>query len=158
MKKIIISLVLLLSLTGCGNKSITLDLEKVEIEVNSLEYEEEGVKSLLFLNNQKMDIEKIQDKYGMDTSIFEEILISASESLDTASMYAIFLPKEGKENECEEEINEFFEKYDQAWIMGYFPEEEILVENRSSEKYGRYFINVISKDNDRVIEKIKNTK
>lgn len=158
MKKIIISLVLLLSLTGCGNKNVKLDLEKVEIEVSSLEIEEDGVKSLLFVNNKKMDIEKMQDKYGMDTSLFEEILIGSSDSADTASMYAVFLPKKDLENECEEEINNFFEKYDQAWVMGYFPEEEMLVQNRSSEKYGKYYIYVISKDNDKVIETIKNTK
>lgn len=158
MKKIIISLVLMLSLTGCGNKNVKLDLEKIEIEVSNLEYEEDGVKSLLFVSNKKMDLEKMQDKYGMDTSLFEEILIGSSENVETASMYAIFLPKKGLENECEEEINNFFLKYDQAWTMGYFPEEEMLVQNRSHEKYGRYEIYVISKDNDKVIEKIKNTK
>jgi len=158
MKKILISLLALGMITGCSNEEVSLDLEKVEIEVNSLEYEGDGEKSLLFVKNKKMDNEKLQDKYGMNTVIFEEILVSTSENLDTASMYAIFLPKEGKEEECEKEINSFFEKYDQAWIMGYFPEEEKLVENREFEQYGNYHIYVISKDNEQVIEKIKKIK
>ena len=157
-RNLLIALVGLLIFTGCGEKSIELDLEKVEIELNSLEIEEDGEKTKLFENSIQMDKEKLEDKYGMDTTIFEEILVSTSENLDTASMYAIFLPKEEKIEEAEEEMNSFFEKYDQAWIMGYFPEEEILVENRLEETYGDYYIYVISKDNDKAFDKIKNTK
>ena len=105
-----------------------------------------------------MDNEKLQDKYGMNTDIFEEILVETSDNLSSSSMYAIFLPKKGKESDCEKEIKDFFEKYDQAWMMGYFPDEEVLVKNRTEEKYGKYYIYIISKDNDKVIEKIKNIK
>ena len=158
LKNLLISLAVLLVFTGCGEKNIELDLEKVEIELNSLEIEEDGEKIKLFENNVKMDYEKLEDKYGMDTNVFTEILVSTSENLDTASMYAIFLPKEEKLEVAEKEMESFFEKYDQAWIMGYFPEEEKLVENRLEETYGDYYIYVISKDNDKVLEKIKNTK
>lgn len=158
LKNLLISLAILLIFTGCGEKTIELDLEKVEIELNSLEIEEDGEKSKLFENSVQMDKEKMEEKYGMDTSVFEEILIGTSEQLDTASMYAIFLPKEDKIEKAEEEMNNFFEKYDQAWIMGYFPEEEVLVENRLEETYGNYYIYIISKDNDKAFEKIKNTK
>ena len=149
---------ILLIFTGCGEKNIELDLEKVEIELNSLEIEEDGEKSKLFENSVQMDKEKLEEKYGMNTSVFEEILVSTSEQLDTASMYAIFLPKEDKIEKAEEEMKNFFEKYDQAWIMGYFPEEELLVENRLEETYGNYYIYIISKDNDKAFDKIKNTK
>lgn len=156
MKKILISLLGILIFVGCGNnKDVKLDLEKVEIELNNLEYESN---TKLFEENIKMENDKLTDKYGMDISLFEEILVSTSKNLETASMYAIFLPKKGKEADCEEEINNFFEKYEQSWMMGYFPEEEKLVKNRSNEKYGNYYIYVISKDNDKVIEKIKNIK
>ena len=158
LKKILISLAILLIFTGCGEKEIVLDLEKVEIEVNNLEIEEDEETIKLFEKNKKMDTEKMEEKYGMDISVFEEILISTSENLDTASMYAIFLPKEDSISEAEKEMNSFFEKYEQAWIMGYFPEEEKLVENRLEETYGNYYIYIISKDNDKVLEKIKNTK
>ena len=158
LRNLLISLAILLVFTGCGEKEILLDLEKVEIEVNALEIEDDGESIKLFENNKKMDTEKLEDKYGMDISVFEEILVSTSENLDTASMYAIFLPKEGVKEEAEKEMNSFFEKYDQAWIMGYFPEEEKLVENRLEETYGNYYIYIISKDNDKVLEKIKNTK
>lgn len=158
LRNLLIALVGLLVFTGCGSKNIELDLEKVEIELNSLEIEEDGEKSKLFEKSTKMSEEKLEDKYGMDTSVFEEILVSTSENLDTASMYAIFLPKEDKVEEAETEMESFFEKYDQAWIMGYFPEEEKLVENRLEETYGNYYIYVISKDNEMALEKIKNTK
>lgn len=158
LRNLLIALAVLLVFTGCGEKEITLDLEKVEIELNSLEIEEEGEKVKLFENSSKMETEKLENKYGMDTSVFEEILVTTSSSLDTASMYAIFLPKEDKKEKAETEMESFFEKYDQAWIMGYFPEEELLVENRLEETYGNYYIYVISKDNELALNKIKNTK
>ena len=158
LRNLLIALVGLLVFTGCGSKDIELDLEKVEIELNSLEIEEDGEKSRLFEKSTKMSEEKLEGKYGMDTSVFEEILVSTSENLDTASMYAIFLPNEDKVEEAENEMESFFEKYDQAWIMGYFPEEEKLVENRLEETYGNYYIYIISKDNEMALEKVKNTK
>jgi len=157
-RNLLITLAGLLMITGCGNNDIKLDLEKVEIELNSLVIEEDGEKTNLFENSIRMSEEKLEDKYGVDTSLFEEILITTSENLDTASMYAIFLPKEEKVEEAENEMESFFEKYDQAWIMGYFPEEEKLVENRLEEKYGDYYIYIISEDNEMALEKIKNTK
>lgn len=158
LRNLLIALVGLLVFTGCGGKNIKLDLEKVEIELNNLEIEEDGEKVKLFENSAKMDEEKLEDKYGMDTSVFKEILVSTSSNLDTASMYAIFLPKEEKIEQAEKEMESFFEKYDQAWVMGYFPEEEKLVEDRLEETYGNYYIYIISSDNKIALEKIKNTK
>ncbi|MBE6144380.1 MAG: DUF4358 domain-containing protein [Firmicutes bacterium] len=157
LKKILLSLTMLFIFTGCGTE-VELDLDKLETKLNNLTYVENKEEVKLFEDNIEVDDEKLEDKYGMNTEIFDEILISTSKNLDTASMYAIFLPEEGYIEECEQEINNFFEKYEQAWMMGYFPEEEKLVKNRSSEKYGNYYIYVISKDNDKVIETIKNTK
>ena len=150
-KKIIICLVLMILLTGCGNKDVKLNLSKRETDLNELTVDD----SKLFLDNEKLSMEKLQDKYGMNTDIFDEILVSTPSKVGSASMYAIFLPKEGKESECEEEIDKFFDKYSQAWTMGYFPEEEKLVENKTEDKYGNYYIYVISRDNDKVIDKIK---
>ena len=158
LRNLLIALAALLIFTGCGEKNIVLDLEKVEIELNSLEIEDDGEKTRLFEKSVQMDKEKLEDKYGMNTLLFEEILVSTSENLDTASMYAIFLPKEDKIEEAESEMEMFFEKYDQAWIMGYFPEEELLVENRLEEKYGNYYIYIISNDNELAFEKIKSVK
>ena len=158
LRNLLIALAVLLIFTGCGEKEIVLDLEKVEIELNSLEIEEDGEKTKLFEKNVKMEEEILEDKYGMNTSVFEEILVSTSENLDTASMYAIFLPKEEKQEEAENEMESFFEKYDQAWIMGYFPEEELLVENRLEETYGNYYIYIISNDNELALDKIKSVK
>ena len=135
-KKIIICLVLMILLTGCGNKDVKLNLSKIETDLNELTVDD----SKLLLDNEKLSMAKLQDKYGMNTDIFDEILVSTPSKVGSASMYAIFLPKEGKESECEEEIDKFFDKYSQAWTMGYFPEEEKLVENKTEDKYGNYYI------------------
>ena len=70
LKNLLIVLSGLFILTGCGSNNIVLDLEKVEIELNSLEIEEDGEKSNLFKKSSKMEEEKLEDKYGMDTSVF----------------------------------------------------------------------------------------
>ena len=106
-KKIIICLVLMILLTGCGNKDVKLNFSKIETDLNELTVDD----SKLFLDNEKLSMEKLQDKYGMNTDIFDEILVSTPSKVGSASMYAIFLPKEGKESECEEEIDKFFDKY-----------------------------------------------
>lgn len=155
MRNLLIILIVMLVVTGCGNNNVKLDLEKISTDLNSLEIKENGESIKLFKNSSKMTMEMLEDKYGMNTSVFDEILVSTSENLDTSSMYAIFLPKETEIAKAEAEMKTFFEKYDQAWIMGYFPEEEKLVKNRLEEKYGNYYIYIISKDNETALKKIK---
>lgn len=150
-RKILICLVVMLLLTGCGDKEVKLDFNKIETDVSGLKDGDGN----LFVDNEKLSMEKLQDKYGMDTSIFDEILVSTPSKVGSASMYAIFLPSKDHESECKEEIDKFFDKYSQAWTMGYFPEEEKLVKDKSEDKYGNYYIYVISRDNDMVINKIK---
>ena len=66
-KKIIICLVLMILLTGCGNKDVKLNLSKIETDLNELTVDD----SKLFLDNEKLSMEKLQDKYGMNTDIFD---------------------------------------------------------------------------------------
>ena len=156
MKKILISLALLLVFTGCGEKEIVLDLEKVEIELNNLEITEDEETVKLFENNTKMSNDAIEGRQ-IDTNLFEEILFSMDMTSNTANIYIIALPKEGNEEKCDEQIDNYLDKY-QDNVEMYNPEEAIKIEDRLEETYGNYHIYIVSKDNEKALDKIKNTK
>ena len=156
MKKILISLALLLVFTGCGEKEIVLDLEKVEIELNNLEITEDEETVKLFENNTKMSNDAIEGRQ-IDTNLFEEILFSMDMTSNTANIYIIALPKEGNEEKCDEQIDNYLDKY-QDNVEMYNPEEARKIEDRLEETYGNYHIYIISKDNEKELDKIKNTK
>lgn len=156
MKKILFSLALLLVFTGCGEKEIVLDLEKVEIELNNLEITEDEETVKLFENNTKMSNDAIEGRQ-IDTNLFEEILFSMDMTSNTANIYIIALPKEGNEEKCDEQIDNYLDKY-QDNVEMYNPEEARKIEDRLEETYGNYYIYIISKDNEKALDKIKNTK
>lgn len=156
MKKILISLALLLVFTGCGEKNIVLDLEKVEIELNNLEITEDEETVKLFENNTKMSNDAIEGRQ-IDTNLFEEILFSMDMTSNTANIYIIALPKEGNEEKCDEQIDNYLDKY-QDNVEMYNPEEAKKIEDRLEETYGNYHIYIVSKDNEKALDKIKNTK
>ena len=155
-KKILVSLAILLVFTGCGDKKVELDLEKVEIELNSLEIEEDGEKVRLFENNKKMDNDAIEGRQ-IDVSLFEEILFSMDNTSNEANIYIVYLPKEGNEEECENQIDNYLDIFEEHVAL-YNPKEAKKIEERLEEKYGDYYIYIISNNNEIVLEKIKNTK
>lgn len=156
MKKILISFALVLGLTGCGNSSIKLDLKNIETELNKLEYEEDGTKIKLFENNKTLDAEQISGR-GIDAELFEEILFSVSSKPNEASIYIVYMPKSGKEEECSTQIDNYLNSLQDNATL-YSPEAANLIKNRTIEKYENYYIYVISHDNNVVVKTIKNIK
>ena len=156
MKKLLMVLALLLVFTGCGEKEVVLDLEKVEIELNNLEITEDEERVKLFENNTKMSNDAIEGRQ-IDTNLFEEILFSMDTTSNTANIYIIALPKEGNEEKCDEQIDSYLDKYKDNVEM-YNPEEARKIEDRLEETYGNYYIYIISKDNALALDKIKSTK
>lgn len=152
MKKILYVIISIILLSGCSKNDVKLDLDKVESNLNNLTYESES----MFGKNEMVDLEHLTVKYGFDASNIDDSLISMTKVTDSASMYAIFLPKKGEKEAAKEAIEQFLTKYDQSWMMGYAPDQEILVENRLEEEYGNYLIYIISNDNEKVLETIKN--
>lgn len=155
-KNLLIALVTLLIVTGCGGKNIELDLEKVEIELNSLEIEEEGEKTKLFENNTKLENDAI-DGRQIDVSLFEEILFSMDSTANQANIYIVYLPKDGSEEDCQEQINAYLDRLEENMEL-YNSKEAKKISDRLEEKYGDYYIYIISKNNEMALYKIKNTK
>lgn len=152
MKKILLCFLMLFCICGCSNKKL-IDLDKVEEAVSTLKYQN----NLMFTDMTLVDNEKLSLKYGVDTSYFEDTLIYMSSSIDSANMYAIFLPKEGID--ATKEIDKFINKYASSWTeIVYNKEEANLVNNRLEETYGDYIIYIVSPDNEKVLETIINAK
>lgn len=156
MKKILISLLSLFLIVGCESKSAHLDLEKIEVELNDLEYIENDTKTKLFEKNKRLDNEEI-DGRNIDTNAFDEILFSISTLVNDYSMYIVYLPKNGKEDECKSMIEGYIDNL-KVNAESYNPEGAKMLKNYTLEKHGNYYIYVVSKDNNSVIEKIKNIK
>ena len=144
MKKIILILVMILSLVGCS-KNKELNLNEIDSKLSDTN---------LFKETEKIDISYIEDKYGLDSTGIEEYSIYMAMDTVSASMYAIF---KVSDNSIKEEIDsKFIEKYINSWTtLAYEPEEIKLVNDMYSEEYGNYLIYIISKDNDKVLDIIK---
>ncbi|MEG2321869.1 MAG: DUF4358 domain-containing protein [Bacilli bacterium] len=145
MKKILLFIITLLCITGCGSTKI--DLEKVKTNLNNLTYNDDKM-----FANTYIDSTLLNDKYGFDTKNIEEFVVCMSNNVTTSSMYAIFLPKNEQANE---DITNFIKKYKAGWSMGYFPAEEKLVTDMKETKIGDYLVYIVSHDNEKVLETIK---
>lgn len=156
LKKVLISLISVLVLAGCGKNNVELDLTKVETELNKLEYEENATKAKLFENNITLEEEQIEGR-GIDTNLFEEILFSISSKPNEASIYIVYIPKKGEAEECSSQIDNYLNSLQDNATL-YSPEAANLIKNRTVETYGNYYIYAISHDNDSVVKTIKNMK
>ena len=144
MKKIIYLIIGLLFITGC-EKSKELDFNRINKELSNTD---------LFTNTKSIDIEFIENKYGLDSEGIIDYTIYMSDSLKSASMYAIFKVEDDSAIEKIEKM--FIDKYVFSWTnVVYDAKEAYLVNNMYKEKYGDYAIYIISEDNDKALKIIK---
>lgn len=151
-KKILLCLIMCFAITGCGSEPVSLDLVKVEIEINNMEIDGEKV----FESNQKLTDEAIKGR-SIDLNLYDEILMSLPTNSTDVDMYIVYLPKEGSEEKCTREIENFISSLYDTYSM-YLPEEAKLLKDYDTETYGDYHIYVVSDYNAEVIEKIKSVR
>ena len=152
LKKILLSLIMCFIITGCGSEPVKLDLEKVEIEINNMEIDGEKV----FDSNQKLSDDAIKGR-NITLSLYDDILMSLPTNSTDVDMYIVYLPKEGSEEKCTKEIEEFISSLYDTYSM-YLPEEAKLLKDYEKEIYGDYHIYVVSENSSDVISKIKTIK
>ena len=145
MKKILLSLICLFCVVGCGVKNNKLDLKKVQQALSSSEY---------FSNHEVVSTDTISNRYSIDISKFDETLMLSSTKYDDATI--VFISHPSNES-TKKEFENFIDSYNSQWVgMNYFPEQKELVENALYTTYNDYLIYIVSNNNDAIINLIKN--
>lgn len=141
----------ILFITGCSTQEKTLDLSEISKKLSSITYQDKQ----MFYKNDNMSTSKLKSKYQFDTTNIEAFVINMPTLMESANMYMIILPKEGKKEEVKQEIKALLEKIELSWTIGnYAPKEAEKVTNRLETTYGDYLIYIISEDNDLVLKNI----
>ena len=140
--KILLSLLLVFILAGCGKEKIELNLNSV---YSNLEKE--------YKNSVKVDAESLEGVYGIDTNLFEDYVVVLNKESSKADMYAIFKLKDNEESK--DEALYFISQYEKSWDNDYFPEETAKVEDALTKETDKYVIYIVNDDPDKILEKIE---
>lgn len=155
MKKLFsILLVTMLLLTGCGNKNVDLDLNKISQELDNLYSDSfylQGVSSLIDEKNYFEGLEDVyeydfKEVFGLEASNIEEYQVRINKSNNT--MYLILKPLENKDK-IKSEMDAYFKSIEST---------NTQVKNKLETEYEGYLIYIVSNDNNKVLETIKSSK
>ncbi len=105
---------------------------------------------LLFENTKEA---KLED-FGLsikDVSEFKGVISSEDTS---ASFYIVVRPKNGKADNIKKSMNQYMKTLDKKWST-YLPNEYKLVKNHMETEVGSYLVYIVSKDNQLVLNTIK---
>lgn len=145
MKKIVLSLLCLLMITGCGKENIKLDLTKVSSELDTLTTDAIDIHGI---DTESMDVfsdlDYVYDYDFMDIIGLEPELVTdynVQYNYKKKQILAIFKPADGKKDEVKEQLNDFMTE-----------------EKAELQEINDLLVYVASSDNESVFKKIKETK
>lgn len=155
MKKIMLVLLSFLCLTGCSKEATDgdkkLNLENTRKDLLALEIEGE----MPFSEEANINNLETMQNYGLDKNLLEEYLVYIPESIVKADMYLIVKVNDENKAVVEYQINDLFDNMNNAY-KNYYPEEAKLLEDRLEKEVSGYLVYIISDDNEKVLETIKN--
>lgn len=140
--KILLSLLLILVITGCASEPVSLDLEEVYSKLESS-----------YKDSEKIDKDTLEGVYGIDTTMFDNYLVVMSKESSSSDMYAIFELKDNEESK--DEALYFISQYEKSWDNDYFPEETAKVEDGLTKETNDYVIYIVNENSDEILEKIE---
>ena len=145
MKKIIICLIGILLLTGCGassNSEATLDMVAAS---KSLDAEMKDMVS--------MEDRELEAIYGIDLSLMDEYVIK-SNSNKNGSVYALIKVSDKNKDEVKKQMDNFFETLESQSSL-YSPEAVEVLENKVQTSVGNYLIYLSYEDTDKAYDLVK---
>ena len=145
MKKIIICLIGILLLTGCGtssNSEATLDMNAAS---KSLDAEMKDMVS--------MEDRELEAIYGIDLCLMDEYVIKSNSNKD-GSVYAIIKVSDKNKDEVKKQMDNFFETLESQSSL-YSPEAVGILEDRVQTSVGNYLIYLSYKDTDKAYDLVK---
>ena len=158
MKKLKVLFIMIIGvcvLSGCGSSdtpssSKALDINSAKSSISSLKIGD----TTPFSDESNINNSDSIETYGLDTSLLDEYVIYLPSAVVNSSMYIIAKPKNGEESVVKYQVKDLFEKYYNAY-NGYYPKEAKLIENRMEKELNGYLIYIVSSDNDKVYNAIK---
>lgn len=145
MKKIIICLIGLLLLTGCGassNSEVTLDMDAAS---KSLDAEMKDMVS--------MEDRELEAIYGIDLSLMDDYVIKSNSNKD-GSVYAIIKVSDKNKDEVKKQMDNFFETLESQSSL-YSPEAVGILQDKVQTSVGNYLIYISYKDTDKAYDLVK---
>lgn len=141
MKKVIITLCLLICLTGCGNK------KQKEYDFSIL-----GPKlDQYFPNTMELTKEELQTRYDVVSENIKDAYIRISSTSNQADLFFMIQPVDGKKREVKEDFDTLLESFQTQYEMYYVEEAQKIKEKKFMEKDG-YLIYIVSNQKDSVVE------
>lgn len=158
MKKIKVLLIMIIgifALSGCGSSeeklnNKMLDLNLVKSSVSILKIDD----TTPFSNEKNINNPDSIETYGIDLTLLDEYLIYLPSAVVDSSMYIIVKPKSDQISVVKYQIKDLFEKYYNAY-SGYYPKEAKLIEDHMEKEINGYLIYIVSSDNNKVYNTIK---
>lgn len=111
---------------------------------------EANAHSILFENTKEAELEE----FGILEKDVDEFKAVTSNQDTSASFYIIIRAKNGKADNVRKSMNQYMKELDKKWSF-YLPREYELVKNYMNTEVGSYLIYVVSKDNQLVLNTIK---
>ncbi len=139
MKKIVVvlSVFILLFVTGCGNTVSELNVDNTE---NIIESD--------LKNMQEVDEDSLKDVYGLDLDLMEVHIIKQNTEGD---LYAII--KTNEKTTVKNDMTKYFEKI-QKFNANYSPERLEILNNRVEKEIGDYLIYIVAENADEIYNNI----
>lgn len=139
MKKllVVLSVFILLFVTGCGNNVSELDVDKTV-----------GVIESTLKNMEKVDDESLTDVYSLDLEKMDEHIIKQNNDGD---LYAII--KTTKKADVKNDMSKYFEKIEK-FNTNYSPERLEILNNRVEKEIGDYLIYIVAEDAEDIYSEI----
>ncbi len=153
MKKVVISLLILVSITGCGtetkneidDKYTTVD-KTIKEEINKID-----------TNMEEISVNRLKTEYGIKLELVENYISGINEP----DVYIAIKPKEGKKETIKKALDIYFSNLE-VKLSEYDDEEKVIeteelkrVKNRVEEEINGYLVYIVSSNNEEILKVIK---
>ena len=101
------------------------------------------------------DKDSIKNQFDIDVNDLEEYLFALPSFITQSNSYIIVKPKKDKYVEVKKALDTYMTKYEEQWKV-YLQDQYVLVRDRLFKDDSGYLIYIISTDNDKVFDVIKN--
>ena len=149
MKKIVLSLIMVLLLlgisTGCKNSNIEDNEVKINKELNNKIEETSIFEGLDILNDNTLETQ-----LGINRNFVESHAVGISMYGNTKKLYMIIKPKEENKKIVKQALDLYIERKTEEALE----EDKKLYENVLKEEYNGYYVYIVSDNNEEVFNKI----